>query len=111
MTLQNARIYQGQPETSETSIYTVGTDNVHTKLHKMEVVMTNTSDSEASVSLSLVPSGSAAGPANRLIPASKVPAKSVATIQFNQFMGQGDFLSALQCTNGAVTLTITGMVE
>lgn len=108
MPLQNTRLYQGRPGTAETTVYTVPTGK---KLHKFEVVMANTTTAEATISLSLVPSGGAAGAENRIIPASKVPANSVATIKFNQYMEAGEFLSALQGTAGAITLTISGVIE
>lgn len=111
MPLQDVRIYQGQPGTAEGTIYTVGTGNTHVKLHKMEVVMANTTANDSTVSLSLVPSGGVAGVTNRILPSVKVPANSVASIKFNQFMSVGDFLSALQGTAGAITLTISGVIE
>lgn len=102
-------LYQGQPGTTEETIYTVGTGNTHTKVKAFEVVLANVATSDATISLSKVKSGIVAGNANRIIPNVTIGANSTAIITFNQAMVTGDFLSAIQGTASAITVTISGV--
>ncbi|HHV79101.1 MAG TPA: hypothetical protein GXX40_05745 [Firmicutes bacterium] len=102
-----ARLYQGQPGTTETTVYTVPTGK--TVILK-QIVLANVTTLPAKVSVSLVPSGGTAGDGNRLCKDLSVPANSIVTIDLSQVMTAGDFLSAVQGTSGAITVTISGVV-
>ena len=105
VTLNRVRLYSGQPGTSEGTLYTVPAS---TDAKVTEVVIANTSAAPATISLSAVPSGGSAGVANRLVAGLSVAANSVTVLDMSVFLTTGDFLSALQGTSGAVTLTISG---
>lgn len=109
--MDNERLYQGQIGTAETTVYTVGTSNTHTKVHKFQVTVANVATTDATLSLSIVPSGDIAGSANRILESVNVSANSVANLTFNQVLDTGDFISGLQGTSEALTITISGVVE
>lgn len=100
------RLYQGQPGTSEATLYTVP---AATTVIVKQVVAANVSAAAATISLSLVPSGGTAGATNRLLGAVSIPANSSLSLDLSQVMTAGDFLSASQGTAAAVTLTISGV--
>jgi hypothetical protein len=100
------RLYIGQPSTSETTLYTVSSGK--TVIVK-DITLCNTSSSDATISLSIVPSGGIAGNTNRILASLKVSANSVVDITLSQVMNEGDFISGLQGTSGALTLIISGV--
>lgn len=102
-----ARLYQGQPGTTEGVIYTVPAGQ---KVIVKQIVLANVTSSAATISISLVPSGGTAGNANRIVPGVGVNGNSVVVIDMAQVMNAGDFLSAVQGTAGAITVTISGVV-
>lgn len=104
-TLNRVRLYAGQPSTIEGTLYTVPAS---TNAKVTEVVLCNTSSSPATISLSAVPSGGSAGNSNRLIAGLSVSANGIVTLDLSVFLATGDFLSALQGTSGAITVTISG---
>lgn len=107
-------IYQGQPGTDEDALTLrpFGDTSVpaNTKVILKQIILANTSSASATVAISLVPSGGTAGAANRIVPDVSVGANSVVTIDLSQVMEPGDFLSAVQGTAEAVTVTISGVV-
>ena len=104
-TLNRVRLYGGQPGTSEATLYTVPAS---TNAKVTEVIIANTSSSPATVSLSAVPSGGTAGVTNRLFASLSVNGNSIVVMDMSVFLGSGDFLSGIQATSGAITLTISG---
>lgn len=104
-TLNRIRLYAGQPATSEGTLYTVPAS---TNAKVTEIVIANTSSATATVSISAVPSGGSAGAGNRLFANLSVDANSVVVMDMSVFLDTGDFLSAVQATSGAITLTISG---
>ena len=104
-TLNRIRFYAGQPGTTETTLYTVPAS---TNAKVTEVILTNTQSSPAVISLSAVPSGGTAGVTNRLLVNLSVSANSIVILDMSVFLDTGDFLSAIQATSGAITLTISG---
>src|SRR6266568_712608 len=104
-TLNRIRMYTGQPGTSEGTLYTVPAS---TNAKVTEVLIANTSAASASVSLSAVPSGGSAGNTNRLFTALSVDGNAVVIMDMSVFLDTGDFLSAVQTTSSAITLTISG---
>ena len=109
--MNNERLYQGQPGTTESTLYTVGTSNIHSKVHKFQVTIANTSSSDSTLSLSIVPSADVAGVTNRVAETLTIAGNSVVNMTFNQVLDAGDFLSGLQGTSGALTITVSGVVE
>lgn len=92
--------------TSETTIYTV--PGATTTIVK-QIIVANTTGSAANYSLSLVPSGGSAGASNRIIPTTSFPANSTTIFDLTQVMDTGDFISHLQGTSAAITVTISGV--
>jgi hypothetical protein len=99
------RLYEGQPPASETTLYTAP---VGREVNLTEVIATNTTGTAAVFSLSIVPSGGTAGPTNRILAGVSIPANTEQRFQFDEELSAGDFLSAIQTTAGAITLTIGG---
>lgn len=106
--MDNVRLYQGQPATTEETLYTVPTGNT---LLKFQVTIANTTTTDATLDLSLVASGGTAGVTNRIAKGINIAGSSVANLTFNQVLEAGDFLSGLQGTASALTVTISGVIE
>lgn len=109
MAITGKVLYRGQPGTTESTLYTVpaSTTTVITG-----IVLANTTATDATVSLSVVPSGGTAGAANRILEGVTVSAKSSFFIDgLSLPMATGDFISGLQGTAGAITVTISGVEE
>ena len=100
------RLYQGQPGTSATTLYTVPSGK---KVILKQIHVCNVTGTDANFTLSLVPSGGSQSNNNRLFASFNVPANGVFVEDFNQVMNSRDFLSGLQSTSGAITLTISGI--
>lgn len=92
--------------TSETTIYTVPAS---TTTVVKQIIVANTTGSAANYSLSLVPSGGAAGAANRILAVVSHAANSTTIYNLSQVMATGDFISILQGTAAAITVTISGV--
>lgn len=109
-----ARLYQGQPTTTETTLTLTPFDTqlvpTATKVILKQVVIANTTKTAAPVALSLVTSGETANATNRILPDMTIEPNTAVVVDLSQVMGQGDFLSAKQNVEGAVTLTISGVV-
>lgn len=109
-----AQLYQGQPGTTENSLTLrpFGTTSVpqNTKVIVKQIIMANTSTSAASVSVSFVRSGDAASNANRIVPNVTIDGNSMLVLDLHQVLEAGDFISAMQSTANAITLTISGVV-
>jgi hypothetical protein len=104
-TVNRVRFYVGQPGTSEGTVYTVAAS---TNAKISQIVLCNTSNSPASLSLSVVPSGGSAGATNRIISGLSLDANSTTTLDMSVFMDTGDFISAIQTVSGAITAYISG---
>lgn len=100
------RLYQGQPGTAETTLYTVPA-SVSTIIK--EIILCNTTSTAATISISAVPSGGTAGVANRIIAGFSVAANDTKTVPLSTVLNTGDFLSALQGTASAITVTTSGV--
>lgn len=100
------RIYQGQPGTGEATLGSaVGAGKKQTIL---AIHFCNTTSSDATVSLSVVPSGSSAGAPNRIYDEITVRANSTLNLSEYIPMVAGDFISGLQGTAGAITVSVWG---
>lgn len=98
------RFYLGQPGTTETTLYTA----VNSLIAK-EIVLTNTTDVTADISLSIVPSGGVAGNDNRIIKNLSIAANEYTIINLSQVLNPSDFFSAIQTTASAINVFISGV--
>lgn len=73
------------------------------------IVVANTSGAAVPFTLSLVPSGQAAGNSNRIVPGSGIPALGTVAFDLTQVMHPGDFIAAFAGTAGVLAVTISGM--
>lgn len=102
------RLAQFVATASEATYYTVpATKSAIVK----NVIVANTSASDRTLSLSIVPSGGSAGNSNRIIPGTNIPAGAVVPFDMTQVMNAGDFISAIASAASSLTLTISGMEE
>lgn len=106
MDMEAKRFYQGSPATTATTVYTVPVEK--TAIVK-EIVICNTTGNDASVTLSVVPSGGSAGAGNRLLAGKVVPANDLVVLALSTVMSAGDFISVQQATANALVLTISGV--
>ncbi len=103
------RIYRGQPSTTATTLATVpgGKSWVIT-----DIWLANTASLAKKVSLHLVPSGGSPGNANVLLPNVTIEPNTTVRISGGGLVAEsGEFLSAVQETAGAITLSISGWEE
>jgi hypothetical protein len=100
------RFFTGQPSNAETTQYTVpGATSAILK----EVNVANVTGGAVNFEMSLVPSGGAAGAANRLIPTVSIPANTVVTFTFYEVMNTGDFISTLAGASTSLTVKMSGV--
>lgn len=77
-------------------------------------VVTNTSNSAVTVSMSLVKSGNAAGPANRILASYSLASHdslSLNDVLSGALLGPGDFVSAIASAATSVSFVMTGAVS
>jgi hypothetical protein len=94
------------PGTSGTTLYTVPA--AKTTIVK-NIILANTTGTEATVSLSVVPSGGSAATSNRVLSTYAVPANGISTLDCSLVMPTAAFLFGTNTTNNAVTMTISGV--
>ena len=103
------RMYEGQPPTSETTLYTAPAAAVGPNPRNVrEIIAVNTTAVAAVFSLSIVPSGGTAGATNRIFSNQSIAPNSEQTFEIDEVLNAGDFISGLQTTASALTLTING---
>lgn len=101
------RLAQAAPSsTGETSIYTVpGGELAIVK----QIMISNTGVGSITVAVSVVPLGGTAGAANRVVPDTTLPGKSVLVFDMSQVMNTGDFISVKTNSADAATFTVSGV--
>lgn len=105
-TINRINLYQGQPGTTNSTLYTVPAS---TTVKVASIVITNTTSSSATLTLSIVPSGGTAGAANRILAAIAVGGNVTMTLDpISVYMNASDFIAGLQGTSSALTVTISG---
>jgi len=104
-TINRTRLYQGQPGTSNATLYTVPAS---TDVKVASIVVSNTTASPATVTLSVVPNGGSAGTTNRIMAATSVGANDTVVLDSSVYLNAGDFIAGLQGTSAALTVTISG---
>lgn len=101
------RLYTGQPATTIQTLYTVPAS---TKTIVKNIVLANTTVTDATVDIHLVPNGGTAGATNKIVPTYLVPANNTVVIDFSAALDTaGDTIQALQGTSGAITVYISGV--
>lgn len=100
------KLYTGQPSTSATTLYTAPAST--TTIVK-NIVICNTTASDATITVYFVPSAGSAGATNAIISGLTVTANNTLIIECSGVLATGDFISSLQGTSGALTLHITGV--
>jgi hypothetical protein len=101
------RFYIGQPGTTEETLYTIPSGQ--SAIIK-QILLTNVTATAATISLSLVPNGQTAVDSNRILKDYNVAANDVVTIDLTQVLNSDDFISAIQATASAITVTISGVL-
>jgi hypothetical protein len=104
-TINRVHLYQGQPGTSNATLYTVPAS---TDVKVVSIVISNTTATAATITLSVVPTGGSAGATNRIMTAVSVPASGTTVLDSSIYMNTGDFIAGLQGTASALTVTISG---
>ncbi|MDB5054444.1 MAG: hypothetical protein JWM44_2494 [Bacilli bacterium] len=100
------KLYGAQPSTILATLYTVPAAT--TEIIK-EIVLTNTTATDATITLYLVDSGGTAGATNMLLNAYPVKAKDTVFISMSEVLATGGTIQGLQGTSGAVTVRISGV--
>lgn len=100
------KLYTGQPNTTATTVYTAPAST--TTIVK-NIVICNTSASDATITVHFVPSAGSASASNRIISSLSVTANNTVIIECSGVLATGDFISAQQGTSSAITLHITGV--
>ncbi|MGC4378243.1 hypothetical protein WD019_15145 [Fictibacillus sp. Mic-4] len=100
------RLYIGQPGTAASTLYTVP---ANTKSIVKNVVLTNTTGADATITLHFVPSGGTAGAANKVISSYTVSANDTVVIDLSAVLEAGDTIQGLQGTASAVTVYLSGV--
>lgn len=100
------RLAQVVLTTADATLYTVPAS---TSVIVKQIILTNTTATNATVSVSLVPSGGTAGVGNRIVEQITVPAFGVTILDINQIIPTGAFLAAKASAATTVTLTASGV--
>ncbi len=106
MATTQKKMYQGQPSTSETTLYTCATSR---GAIIKEIIVVNTTGTTATITMSLVTAAGAGGAANRILGAKSVPANDLIILALSTAMNVNDFITGLQGTASALTVTISGI--
>lgn len=100
------RLYIGQPGTSATTLYTVP---ANTKSIVKNIVLTNTTGADATITLNFVPSGGVVLPANQIICSYTISANDTVVIDLSAVLEAGDTIQGYQGTASAVTVYLSGL--
>jgi hypothetical protein len=99
-----ARLYQGQPGTSTTLLYTAsGTVIVK------QIILANTATTSKTVTIGTGVAGAALADANHIVPTVSIPANTVLTLDVTVVLANTDVIRALQETATSITVSIYGM--
>lgn len=100
------KLYVGQPGSTATTLYTAPAS---TSTILKNILLCNTTSTDATITISFVPSGGSAGTTNRVFSAYTVKANDTVAVDMSSILSTGDFVSALQGTSGAITAYISGV--
>ena len=103
-----ARLYFGQPSTSNGTLYTTpGSTNTTPKAVVRSIHACNTTANTATLTLAL--NGTAATAANQILGTFSIPAYGLFAQSLNLVLNETDTIQGLQGTSGAITLVISGV--
>lgn len=103
-----ARLYFGQPSTSNGTLYTTpGSTNTTPKAVVRTIHVCNTTTTAATITLAL--NGTSATAANCFIKAFAVPPGGLLVENVNIVLNETDTIQGLQGTSGALTVLISGV--
>ncbi|ADU95281.1 hypothetical protein [Geobacillus sp. Y412MC52] len=100
------RLYIGQPGTTIGALYQVPATY---KTIVKNIILCNTTGTDAKIDIYFVPSGNGASAANKVISQYTVSANDTAVINLSAVLGSGDVISAAQVTANAITVYISGV--
>lgn len=92
--------------TADVTLYTVP---AATQVIVKQIILTNTTSTNQTASVSFVPSGAAAGVANRIVEQLAVPALGVVFIDVSQVLETGEFIAARASAATSITLRASGV--
>lgn len=100
------RIYTNQPGTTLSTFYTVP---AATQAIVKNLLLCNTTGTDATITLHFVPSGGSAGTTNKVISTYTVKANDTVIIDLSGVLEAGDTIQGLQGTANAITAYISGV--
>lgn len=100
------KFYIGQPGTTATTLYT---SPASTKAIIKYIKICNTTANDATITISIVPSGGSASASNRIFSTFTIKPYDTVPLDTGDVLETGDFISALQGTSGAITIMISGV--
>jgi len=100
------KLYVGQPATTITTLYTVPAST--TTIAK-NIILANTTATDATIDVHFVPNAGAAGATNKIIPTYTVPTNDSIVVDMAGVLETGDTIQALQATASAITVYISGV--
>lgn len=92
--------------TSASTVYTVSGVGVSAVVK--QIMVSNTSASSVNFSMHVVPSGGIAGATNLMSPALAIAANSFITIDLDQVLATGDFISAFASAATSLNIMVSG---
>jgi hypothetical protein len=101
-------LYRGQPGTTDGTLATVPANK---RWMVKEIIICNTTGTAATATLAVVESGGASAANRRILNAKSIPANDLLVLALATAMAAGDFISGLQGTAAALTLTISGVEQ
>lgn len=96
----------GFPSISGTVLYTVPTSST---IILKNIVLTNTTSSEATITVHVVQSGGSAAPSNAILYSHGITARGVSTLDCSIVMSGDAFIVGVNGTNNAITVTLSGV--
>jgi phosphatidylserine synthase len=104
-TINRVVLYRGQPGTGSATVYTVPAS---TDAKIASFIFCNTTVAAATITIAVVNSGAVTGADKQIFSGQSIPANSTTVVDSLVFMNTGDFITALQGTASAITVTISG---
>lgn len=105
--LRRAPLYQGQPGASVATLYSVP-GSPPTDVKVSEILLCNTTDAAATITVHAVPPAGTPGAANAILSALIVAPRGTVAVALNLFLTTGGVIAAAQGTATAITMTISG---
>jgi len=99
-------LYRGRINTAEQTVYTVPVNKIAIITG---ITLCNNGVDMSTLTLSVVPNGDVASLDNRIMNMEEFDFKSSISLKYNIPMQSGDFISGLQGTENAITITISGV--